>query len=62
MNWLTAKYPSGEVHVTPIGDAISHEKNEDCACGPSAEAVVRDDGSVGWLLTHHSLDGREVSE
>lgn len=27
-----------------------------------AEAVKRDDGSVGWVVSHHSLDGRERSE
>ena len=26
------------------------------------EAVFRDDGSNGWLVTHHSLDGREARE
>jgi len=28
-------------------------------CGPTVEPVVRDDGSMGWLIVHHSLDGRE---
>ena len=26
------------------------------------ETVPRDDGSIGWLITHHSLDGRELNE
>lgn len=47
------------VHVLPVNDLIEHEP-EDCVCGPTVEAVQRDDGSVGWLLTHHSLDGREA--
>ena len=28
----------------------------------AAKAVFRDDGSNGWLVTHHSLDGREQQE
>lgn len=53
----------GDVHVTPVNDLIEHEISEDCPCGPSPDAVRRDDGSVGWvLLLHHSLDGREAHE
>lgn len=50
------------VHVLPIGDLIKHRETEYCDCGPDVEAVFRDDGSNGWLVTHHSLDGRELSE
>ena len=51
------------VHVLPINDLIEHEDQGDgCACGPSSEPIKRDDGSVGWVITHHSLDGREASE
>lgn len=41
-------------------DLIAHEIDENCVCGPTPEAVKRDDGSVGWLYVHHSLDGREL--
>ncbi len=34
----------------------------DCPCGPRVEPVLADDGSMGWLITHHSLDGRELAE
>jgi hypothetical protein len=51
-----------DVHVTPIDDLIEHEISEDCPCGPWPDAVRRDDGSVGWVLVHHSLDGREAHE
>lgn len=27
-----------------------------------ARPVTREDGSVGWLMVHHSLDSREASE
>mgnify|MGYP006915209319 CR=1 FL=1 len=47
------------VHVTPTADAIPHDDTDDCICGPTSEPIVRDDGSVGWVVIHHSLDGRE---
>lgn len=51
------------VHVVPVGDLIEHDtEGEDCACGPASQPVVRDDGSVGWMVVHHSLDGREAHE
>ena len=51
------------VHVLPVNDLIEHvEVDDECPCGPDVEAVFRDDGSNGWLITHHSLDGRERHE
>lgn len=52
------------MHVYPTGDHIEHviSETEDCPCGPRTEAVKRNDGSVGWLHVHHSLDGRELKE
>lgn len=50
------------VHVMPLNDVVEHEESEDCLCGPSIEAVFREDGSNGWLIIHHSLDGRELHE
>ncbi len=52
------------VHVYPTRDLIEHdtEHGEDCICGPSVEAAFRDDGSNGWVIVHHSLDGREARE
>lgn len=48
-------------HVYPVNDLVEHETtDDDCVCGPSLEAVPRDDGSMGWLVIHHSLDGREL--
>jgi hypothetical protein len=52
---------AGDVHVMPVADLIEHTF-EECPCGPSAEAAFGDDGSNGWLITHHSLDGRELQE
>lgn len=54
---------AGDVHVLPINDLIDHEDaGSDCPCGPTVEPVPRDDGSMGWLIVHHSLDGREKRE
>ena len=51
------------VHVYPTGDIIEHDTETDaCVCGPTIEPVPREDGSMGWLITHHSLDGREFTE
>lgn len=50
------------LHVTPIGDLVGHDTSTaeaDCVCGPEVRPVTDDDGSIGWLLVHHSLDGRE---
>jgi hypothetical protein len=50
------------VHVVPVNDLVEHEcEGTDCICGPDLEQVEGDDGD-GWLVTHHSLDGRERFE
>jgi hypothetical protein len=49
-------------HVVPVNDLIRHDLTEDCPCGPDAVPIKRDDGSVGWVIEHHSLDGREAHE
>jgi hypothetical protein len=33
-----------------------------CACGPDTEIVLGFDVPDGYLVTHHSLDGREHHE
>ena len=51
------------VHVLPVNDLVEHEDEGDgCVCGPRVEPVPCDDGSMGWLIVHHSLDGREENE
>lgn len=52
---------TAELHIRPNGDLIEHLDN-DCPCGPESRPIKRDDGSVGWLIVHHSLDGREQHE
>lgn len=36
--------------------------DEPCVCGPDLEHVPVSGGPDGWLVTHHSLDGREAGE
>lgn len=52
------------LHVVPVDDLIEHDTSgqEDCACGPMSRPVKREDGSVGWVIVHSSLDGRELNE
>lgn len=50
-------------HVYPIRDHIEHiTEGDECPCGPTPEPVKREDGSVAWIVVHHSLDGREATE
>ena len=49
-----------DLHIHPMIDVIAHEMTDACPCGPTAQPVKREDGSVAWL--HHSLDGREQHE
>ena len=51
------------IHVLPTNDLIEHEdEGTDCPCGPTSEPVFDADGACGWVITHHSLDGREANE
>lgn len=51
------------IHVEPVNDLIEHDTSgEPCVCGPTERPVKRDDGSVGWVVVHNSLDGRERYE
>jgi hypothetical protein len=50
------------VNVVPVDDLIGHEDSDECPCGPELQPVERDDGTIGWILSHHSLDGREKDE
>lgn len=50
-------------HVSPVADLVEHDTDGgDCVCGPDTTPVERDDGSIGYVVTHHSLDGRELAE
>lgn len=51
-----------KIHVTPINDLIEHEDSEDCVCQPTPRLVTMANGADGWVITHHSLDGRGLTE
>lgn len=51
-----------ELHVIPLGDLVEHDTAGECVCIPQPRRVPRADGSDGWLMVHHSLDGREARE
>jgi hypothetical protein len=56
---------SNVLHAAPVGDLIEHDtatNDANCICVPRTEPVPRADGSIGWLIVHHSLDGRELHE
>jgi hypothetical protein len=49
------------VHVWPEDDLVDHDLEDHdggCICGPLITPVPREDGSYGWMITHHALDGR----
>lgn len=50
------------IHIIPLNDSVTHEHTEDCPCGPEIEPVKTDDGTVNYVISHHSLDGREHLE
>lgn len=53
--------PDKTVHVEPINDLVEHV-DHDCICGPTTEVYKREDGGYGFVVVHHSLDGRENNE
>lgn len=59
--WETRRLDNGEVHIVPLDDLVMHLP-DDCICGVTTEAIFRSDGSNGWVIIHHSLDGRERFE
>jgi hypothetical protein len=51
------------IHTYPLNDSIEHDTSGgDCPCGPEVIPVEREDGSMGWQIVHHSLDGRGLCE
>jgi hypothetical protein len=60
--WVNVMDDHEHVHTYPVRDSIIHEASDECPCGPLVEAVFRVDGSNGWTVLHHSLDGREAHE
>lgn len=59
-------------HVVPNGDLIEHDADSfgTCVCGPDVRPIIAGMVTetttvvrhVGWVVIHHSLDGRELQE
>jgi hypothetical protein len=58
--WISIGQDDG-FHIIPLYDRVGHDP-DNCVCGPTTDAVPRADGSMGWVIVHHSLDGREQHE
>jgi hypothetical protein len=54
MGWLVYNV----IHVVPEDDLVGHVLLSTCVCGPD----LSDKSEAGMMYTHHSLDGRELSE
>ena len=64
--WLAQEASYGAC-VVPLNDVVAHDNagedaDERCVCGPTWDPVEQTGGGIGWILTHHSLDGREATE
>lgn len=53
--WL-AQPIGNTIHVLPLGDPIGHVPTVTCPCGPRVQFVF----SRCYVVTHASLDGREL--
>lgn len=49
-------------HIVPTEDSIGHELNTSCPCEPARDYKRREDGTTGWVVTHHALDGRGTDQ
>lgn len=51
------------LHLYPENDVIDHDTDsDDCWCGPKTSPTKEPDGSIGWVILHNSIDGREFAE
>lgn len=51
------------VNVLPIEDVVRHDEDDGCICGPDVQYVDVDGTAFRVpMITHHSLDGRELIE
>lgn len=46
------------IHHIPTRDAITHDRDDDCPCGPTARCQQTSAGDV-WHITHHRLTDLE---
>lgn len=58
--WVAVDTEDSHFHIVPARDAVTHEESDGCVCGPSVELARRSPDM--YIVTHHSLDGREQHE
>lgn len=57
--WCLEIRADGTEHFYPLLDAINHDPDETCVCGPTWELDHDDDGD-NWTLKHHPLTQKDV--
>lgn len=63
--WCRHTDDSAPQHHWPVNDLIDHDVDSayaNCVCGPVTSGEKLRDGTVRWVITHFSLDGREMAE
>lgn len=58
LGWDVISTGPEEVHLVPKADLIEHTENDECVCGPDVQYLE----GGGKIITHASLDGRELTE
>lgn len=48
--------------MRPRDDIVWHPLDRACACGPTVEVIDDPRVPLGWLVTHHALDGRGTGQ
>lgn len=51
--WLVV-FVGDHRHHIPTRDAIDHDRDDTCPCGPTTRLTQTDDGDI-WTITHHRL-------
>jgi hypothetical protein len=49
--WVGSRGPDGGLHLLPVGDAVGHELDGTCVCGPTRH----DFAPRRWLYEHERL-------
>ncbi len=54
--------PSDPGHRWLSVEELPGDDLADCPCGATTKPVKFHTGEMGWMVVHHSLDGRELTE
>lgn len=53
-SWVSEPGIGELMHIVPVDDAVAHERDPACICGPYWEDLGKGD----FLVAHHALDKR----